>query len=222
MFGKKFQRGWYFDKDAGAGDGAAPGNDPAKNGEGDADAGEKKSYTQKELDALFGERTRNTANKAIGDLLSTLGMKDADELKIALVEGKKLKEAQLSDLEKAQTRITELESEKVQLKTVAEQTQAGLQKLRLRAEFVKQASELGLKFPNSQAENDAFERLDTTKVKIADEKIEGVSDALKQLQKDRPYLFGTQAAEPPDIDAEAKGKKKTNADVEAVKRRLGL
>lgn len=116
------------------------------------------------------------------ELAKKLKAVNAELKKLQDVEAKR-KEAELSELEKSQKRAQELE-ERLQ----AAQTTA--QALRLRQEFGKVAARLKLSFVDQQAEDDAFELADMDDVELyEDGKITGLEDAVKALQKKRPYLF---------------------------------
>lgn len=94
---------------------------------------------------------------------------------------RKQKEAELSDLQKAQAELEDLRQKYTEANELA-------QGLRLRQEFGKVAKTLNLAFISPQAEEDAFELADMAKVAIG-EQITGLEEAVKALQKSRPYLF---------------------------------
>jgi predicted RNase H-like nuclease (RuvC/YqgF family) len=66
------------------------------------------------------------------------------------------------------------------------------QALRLQMDFGRTAAKLGIKWASAQAQDDALELADMEGVEIgADGKVVGLDVVIKQLQKDRPYLFSS-------------------------------
>lgn len=65
-----------------------------------SETGDKKTFTQDELNAIVGERAKRSAEAAVNKLLETLGMKSPDELKTTLEEKRKRDEAELSETQK--------------------------------------------------------------------------------------------------------------------------
>lgn len=100
-------------------------------------------------------------------------------------ENKRREDAELSDLQRAQKRITDLEA-------MLQDAQTMTQALRLRQEFSRVSSRLKLSFVDPQAEEDAFELADMDNVEIDENgKVTGLEEAIKALQKQRPYLFAS-------------------------------
>lgn len=96
---------------------------------------------------------------------------------------KKKAEAELTELQKAQARVEELQKSLVEVQETA-------QALRLRQAFGSTAAKLEIRFASSQAEDDAFELADFEGVAMDESgKITGLEEAIKGLQKNRPYLF---------------------------------
>lgn len=119
-------------------------------------------------------------------------LKDAKAaLKAFQDEEQKRKDAELSELEKAQKRAAELEKSLKDAQTLA-------QTFRLQQSFRTVTAKLSLKFASDQAEEDAFELADLSDVEIdADGKVKGLEEAIKGLHKSRPYLFAAEDTEPP-------------------------
>lgn len=111
-------------------------------------------------------------------------LKDAQARIKAIDEAEKKKaDAEKSELTKAQERAAELEKNLREAQEVA-------QALRLRQSFASTAAKMGVKFASPQAEDDAFELAELDGVEIdSGGKVTGVEDAVKELQKTRPYLF---------------------------------
>lgn len=99
------------------------------------------------------------------------------------------------DAEKAKQDAEKSELQKLQEKAVKlteslQEAQETVQALRLRHEFGKVAAKLSLKFASVQAQEDAFELADLEKVEIDGQgQVTGLDEAIKELQKSRPYLF---------------------------------
>lgn len=85
-------RPWYEDPPKG---GTGTGDDPAKNGNGEA------KFTQADVDRLLGERASRAEEAERKKLFETLGVKDAEEAKAKLKAAKDAEDARLSELDKA-------------------------------------------------------------------------------------------------------------------------
>jgi hypothetical protein len=147
--------------------------------------GEKK-FTQADLDKIVKERLEREHKKTVD---AAAEAKAASE-KAALAEQGKFKEL-------AESARAEAENEK----TAREKLETELRVSRMKSAFEKSASNLGLGFVNETAMDDAFEKLD---VEVVGEDLKGMDEALKKLQKERPYMF--KETESFDIDARQKGK----------------
>lgn len=190
MFNRFLHNGLYFDESADKG-GTPPttppdGTPPGQAGAGD---GDKKSFTQAELDALFGARAKQAAEKATSDLLTSLGVKSPDEIKTALAKAKELEDAQLSELDKAK-RLVETEkaradaAEKLQAEAMANANE----KL-LRAEILAEASKQGFR---DEAVSDVWLVLTSDaklkeQVKAGEEGFEGIESVVKAIAKGKPH-----------------------------------
>lgn len=155
-----------------------PTEEPLENGEvQNQEGGEGDEFDKaRALETIRKQReSESKALKALKEAQVRLKhLEDAD---------KKRQDAEKSDLEKAQARVTELEK-------ALQDTQETAQALRLRQEFGKAATKLGVSFAGPQAEDDAFELAEMDGVEMdAQGKITGLDDAIKALQKSRPYLF---------------------------------
>jgi len=140
------------------------------------------------------------------------------ELERFQTEEQKRKDAELSDVERAQKLAQEWESQ-------FDEISAALDGMRMRQAFYDAAATAKVTFANGLARQDAFDLSDLSGVEIGDDgAVSGMDEVLKALQKDRPHLFGT--AEKKDINAgdggDGKKKKGAAADDEAVRRRFGI
>ena len=130
----------------------------------------------------------------------------------------KRKEAELSEIEKAQKATQEWEEKHNAL--VAELTAT-----RTRSAFYEEIDAQKLTFPNAQAKKDAFALSDLSGVVMGDTGPEGMADAVKALTKSHPHLF---AAPQPAANINAlnaggsTGAEPTDAQVAEFCARMGL
>ena len=123
---------------------------------------------------------------------------------------KRYEDEKLSEQERLQKRLVELEQEHAQVL-------AEMEALRLRHAVERAASKLGFRNPE-----DAYQLADLSGVAInEDGTVEGIEAALKALAKERPYLL-RQEGSGGDIDATRGGRGKQEPDLEALRRRFGI
>jgi hypothetical protein len=174
-----------FDGDSG-GAGSSAGDPPSPvetNGDG-ADKGEVKSYTQAELDRMFGERTRQARKAGIAELLKELGVEKAEDIKAALQKAKEAEEAQLSELEKANKRAADLEAKAKQADEARTIAETRAQEKLLKAAVMAEATRQGF---NDAA--DAWQFVDRTKIEAGeDDSFKGLDKAVKAVLEAKPYL----------------------------------
>lgn len=141
----------------------------------------------------------------------------ADRLSKFEQADKKRRDAELSDLEKLQT-------EHDNLKSKYDGLVADRDGLKLRQAFFDELAAQKLTFPDEQARRDAYELADLSAAIDGGEiDAEAVTAAVKELQKTRPYLFGT--AQPPSDDADKRGGgqvEATDEEVQEFAARYGL
>jgi len=116
---------------------------------------------------------------------------------------KKRKEAELSEVEKAQAQAKDWKS-KFELLT------SEFNVAQMRAAFYDEADEQKLSFVNAQAKRDAFTLSDLSGVVTDEGEMTGMVEAVKALTKSHPHLFGT-AQTSKDINALDTGKGKGKA-----------
>ena len=110
----------------------------------------------------------------------------------------KRKEAELSEVERAQAAAKDWENKHALLT-------AELDAARMRQAFYDEADVQKLSFVNAQAKRDAFALSDLSSVVMDEDEMTGMPEAVKVLVKSHPHLFGTvQAAA--DINARTTGK----------------
>jgi hypothetical protein len=169
----------FWAVEPGAGD---PPNPVTDNGDGSE--GEKKTYTQKELDGLFGERARQAKQTAINDLLKDLGVESPDAIKAALKAAAEAKAAQMTELEKAQAAATEAQKRAEDAEQARATAEAKAQERLLRADVLIEASKQGFNDPA-----DAWLHLDKSLVEgKEDGSFKGIEKAVKAVLETKPYL----------------------------------
>jgi len=209
LFRPFFVPALWFDGDAGAGasGGGAAGGGAGDSGQGagaggggqgaGGDSDPVVSFKQSELNKSYADRAKRAAESAVNDLLKSLGIKSADDLKAALKKAQDTDQAQLTELQKAQqaasaaqARIADLERSNLQVQTEA-------QTARVRSAVELAAARLGFHNPE-----DAYQLADVAGIEIGEDgKVNGAEEALKALIKARPYLVKSAAGGGGDINA---------------------
>lgn len=142
---------------------------------GDATSTQGKSYSQEELNRMFAER----AKQAESALLKKLGFESVSDAENLVKESKARKEAEMSELQKAQERAAELEK---QLAASAEANKA----IALQADITTKAAKIGIVDPDA-----AYKLLDKGAIDYSDDgKPTNTEDLLMKMLKERPYLAG--------------------------------
>jgi hypothetical protein len=171
----------------GSGDPAKPGN---PNGDG-AGGDEKRSFTQKELDALFADRAKQAKQATLADVLTELGVENLDAVKATLKAAEEAKAAQMTELEKAQKEAADLKAAKEQAEKEKADILAQAQEKLLKAAILAGAAQKGFNDPN-----DAWLYVDRAAIKAKDDDaFEGIEAALDAVVKAKPYLVKGQQAD---------------------------
>ena len=168
--------------------------------------------TQEELDQMMGERARRAERSAKKSLLEALGFDDEDEAAEAVKAYRKKREAEMSELEKAQAKLEKLKAEKQEL-------EGQMRENRIRRAVEAKAVELNFHNPAR-----AYDLMDRSELDVTDDGVVGVDESLKALVKAEPYLVKEKRA--PDIDAQKKGKKTDaepqDGELQRIYRRFGV
>lgn len=127
----------------------------------------EKTFTQAELEKQIGERLAREREK----------YKDYGQLKAAADELAKIKESQLSEQEKLQKRLAELETARDEAEMRARETL-------IKAAIVTEAARLNFNDPE-----DAYRLMELKALEIADGRVVGVAEAVKALAESRKYLI---------------------------------
>jgi septal ring factor EnvC (AmiA/AmiB activator) len=165
-----------------------------------ADAGNKdqpRTFDQAAVDRIVAERLAKEKGK----------YSDYDQLKSDAAELKKLKEADQSELTKAQTRISELEQQHNGTTTEA-------QELRVEVAVLKAATKAGITDPDVAAR-----LLDRSKIDFDDSgQPTNMPKLLEDLGKEHPFLLD-QARHPTSMDGGAREPVAGGADMNTLLRR---
>ena len=147
----------------------------------------ERTFTQAELNSIVADRAKRMMSQMMGDL----GFDNADALKGAVKELADIKEAQMSELEKAQARITELEAASAEAQERAVQTL-------IRSAFLAEAAKLGAAHPE-----DAYLLAELDKVDIDEAgNVQGVAEVVAALaEAGRLVMAGK--AKAPNLDGGA-------------------
>lgn len=158
---------------------------PQETGTPPESQGGGKQFTQDELNAIVGDRAKRAEEKARKELAEKLGFKSIKELEDSIAAQRKAQENELSELDKAKARVTELEQTDAQR---AQQVNAKLIKAEVRAV----AGQMGFRDLGDA------QLADLSEVEIADDgDVKGVKEALEALAKAKPYLLGGEPSKPP-------------------------
>lgn len=152
----------------GSGDGQKPTN--------------QNTFTQEQLDAILKDRLERATKKTRDEILGELGIEDLETAKQTMTEAQKAREAQMSELEKANARIEKLEAQAQAAQHEAEATRAAANEALLRAAVISKAGQFN-------DPEDAWKFVDTSEIEqLEDNTFKGVEEALSKLAESKPYL----------------------------------
>ncbi len=173
--------GWYFDADTGGNNGGGGGDNSKKD-----DKQEEKTVTmtQAQLDVLFTERATRASAATLADLLKKAGVENVDALLNGYSEGKKLKEAQMTDKEKADKTLKDAQDEAAKAKTDLSAALAKMAERLMQSEVMAQASAQGFR---PESINDVWLVVDKTKITEKDGVYTGVKEAVEAVAKAKPF-----------------------------------
>lgn len=136
---------------------------------------EAKGFSQEDVDRIVKQRLeRERARYA-----------DYDDLKQAADELQKLRDAELSEVERRDKRIADLEQKIQDAEAAATARELEINERLIRAEVRAAAAKLGFVNPE-----DAYGLADLADVTVQeDSTVKGIDKALKDLAKDKPYLL---------------------------------
>lgn len=198
---------WAGDPSTGSGGAEGGGDNPPNpedvNGDG-SDKGESKSYTQAELDKMFGRRADQASKTAIAALLKELGVEKPDDIKAALQKAKDAELAQLSELEKAQKKAADLEAKAKAAEEASAAAETRAQEKLLKAAVLGEAARQNFNDPA-----DAWLYVERAAITAQDDdSFKGLDKAVEAVLKAKPYL--AKAEERLRIGTPRSGQRPTN------------
>lgn len=160
---------------SGSGQGGGGKTQDAGGGQGGGQ-GEQKTFTQEELNRVVEDRLARERGK----------FRDYEDLKKKAKQYDDAETARLSETEKLQKRVTELETAKTDLENAAKARDLEINERLIRAEVRGVAATMQFISPE-----DAYSLADLAGVTVAEDgSIKGVQAALEKLAKAKPYLVG--------------------------------
>ena len=136
--------------------------------------GQQVQMSQADFDALISKKQGKASEKAKAELLSELGVENADDLKQLIADRKAQEEAQKTELEKLQE---QLEAERAEKEKLANE----------RAELAKKSKLNELAAKHGIKETDYFE-VQLNKAQNSEDFNE--DQFIESLKKDKPFVFG--------------------------------
>jgi hypothetical protein len=133
---------------------------------------------------MFKPRTDEAAKKARATLLAEIGVEDVAAVKAALAAAEAAKQAQMSELEKAQAAADKAKSEAEKAQAERDTALAYAAETLLRAAVVSEASGQGFNDPA-----DAWLYIDRAKVETTEAGYKGLTEAVKAVAEAKPYLL---------------------------------
>lgn len=143
--------------------------------------------SQEELDAQFKARAAQGKRSGLEELFKGLGVKDETELKVFFEEGKKLKDGQLTEIEKAATEKQAAEDALKAEKELHTQTRTIYTERLLKSEVKGEAKKAGFR---DESLDDVWLLVKANyreKITEQDDMFVGVEKAIEEIKKNRAY-----------------------------------
>lgn len=156
----------------------------------DDKAEEKKSFTQKELDFLFADRSNRARNEATTEILKVLGVENIDMAKTLIQKQMQVDEANKTELQKAQEEAAQNKQMAEQAVAEAEAIKAAAREQLVKAEVIRQVTAYNVNNMTfrSEAVDDVWMLIDKAVVKDDDKGgFTGIKEAVEKVAKDRPH-----------------------------------
>lgn len=148
------------------------------------------ALTQEQVNELVGRTRTEARQRATAELLQQFGAETPEALAERLQRLQELEQAQLSEQERAQARLQELENKLAQRDAAVAEAQAQMQRLR-----IEQAVQSAAVAANFRTPADALALIDITAVVLDDSgQPKGVAELVAKLAEERPYLVAEQSA----------------------------
>lgn len=147
-----------------------------------------KTFTQEQMDKTIAERLARERKKYEKYV-------DYDELKAKLVEFESAeqtrKEAEMTELEKLQAKLAEKETQEQTLAQQLADMQKAVESEKIRNEFIKVATSESIAYID-----DALALADLSQITIEDGKVVGMTDIIKSLVENKPFLVAKKQPKP--------------------------
>jgi multidrug efflux pump subunit AcrA (membrane-fusion protein) len=181
-------------------------------GDGQGQAAPPVTFTQDQLDAIVKDRLERANAKITSDLMAELGIEDTATAKKTLAEAQAAKEAQMSELEKAQADIAEAQAQAAQATTEAEAIKVQADEALLKAAIISQAG-------NFHKPMQAWLLIDRSKIETQEDgTYKGIDEALKVLAETDPHLIKADGQPGPGTPTRAKPKSIAEKLIEGQKK----
>lgn len=178
-----FAEGGEGDGTGGAGSGQGGGTGGAGGQTGQQGGGASQPFAVFQDEKSFMSRVAREAKGQLAEKAKALGFDSVEAMEAAVKTAKERTEAEKTELQKAQEKITQAEAER-------QKTLASANDRLLRAEFKALAAQKGFANPD-----DAYLLAGKTGVEVKDDgTVTGVAEAVEALLKARPYLAGKAGA----------------------------
>jgi hypothetical protein len=202
---------------------------PGNAGDSNANAGgggQQITFTSEQqavIDRIVGERAKRGGEAAINTLLESLGVKSVDELKTGFADALKLRDAQKSELQKAQDAVTAAQAKIADAEKKAADALAKSRERSLRASVIAEAQKQNFDESEFASVWNALKLDSALMEKIKDtnaDDFEGVADAVKEIAKAHPrWLKSVTPAPHTNINATNAGRQGNVSVDDLVKRK---
>jgi len=153
------------------------------------------SFTQEQLDAMFGDRVKRAEESATQKLLKQFGVESVDGLKANMDEFTKIREAQKSETDKAAEKIKALEERALKAEQEREQALAIASEKLMRAAVIQAATEKGFR---PEAIGDVWLVVEKAQIKEDNGEFTGVKEAVEAVAKSKPFwMVDSRGNQPP-------------------------
>lgn len=167
-----------------------PVTEPAKK------EGEQVTFTQDQLDGIIAGRAKQASSKATADLLEELGVEDIKAAKTLLSEAATARQAQMTELEKAQEEIKQAKDAQTQAEAAAQEREALANERLMQSAVIAEASKPDHKI-KPEAIGDLWAFVDKSKLEVTEEgTVKGAEEVIKTALKDRPYMIADETPSP--------------------------
>jgi hypothetical protein len=149
------------------------------------------------LNSKIGEARKDGREKGKADLLKTIGVDDPAVVKDLLQAEQARKEAEMSALEKLETKIAQLQKEKEKAEQARQDFETKTRKALIHSEVQSMARDLSFNDADDLARLLDYEKVE---VDLETNAVEGIKEQAKLIAKQKPYLI-KQVSQKPNVPA---------------------